>query len=493
MKKLFAKILPVLLGIPVVVGALLFFNNKKKLTEEEASSQELQKDSVIGIVPPLPTNANQFQEFTVNSDKDTVLIINTGSMISIPKGAFVDEKGDSVKGDINIVYREFHSLGEIILSGIPMAYDSAGIKQQFESGGMFEINGLQNDKEIFIRKDKQIDVSMASFNNNTDDEFGQYKLNKASNKWDYIKKDERMEVNVLDSIKKEKQLRKKISMIKPIPIHTFSIDAGQFPHLSAYKDVIFKVSDKTKYFNYYESCWLGAKVEATKNKGEYRIVFKRGKDTMEVFATNFAESKEFKQQLEKFEKASKEMAKRIGLELKADYDQLASKVEQYKNALGQYEVARIAYQEFLDEEIRVEKEKERKKTDPNYGNDIIFSAFKIGSFGVYNSDCPQMYPKGREMVATFVDDKNARIAIRSVYLFEKGRNVAFGVNYRKIPFDPKKENVLLVVTQNKGIASVTSAMINEKCRNTNHPAFTLQFNEKKLYTPQDINDMIFNQ
>ena len=93
-------------------------------------------------------------------------ILENGSEICIPKGAFVNQKGERIHSDVEIKYREFHKAAEIIASGIPMDYDSAGVKHHFESAGMFEIRAYQkNGQEVFLANDKSIQVNMAADSN----------------------------------------------------------------------------------------------------------------------------------------------------------------------------------------------------------------------------------------------------------------------------------------------------------------------------------------
>ena len=45
-------------------------------------------------------------------------------------------------------YREYLDQKDVFLSGIPMNYDSADVRYNFESGGMFEMNAItENNKK----------------------------------------------------------------------------------------------------------------------------------------------------------------------------------------------------------------------------------------------------------------------------------------------------------------------------------------------------------
>jgi hypothetical protein len=99
--------------------------------------------------------------YTANAATGGVVEYPSGTKIMIPSNAFVDAGGNAVKGDVTIDYREFRDPIDILVSGIPMVYDSAGAKGDFESAGMFEINASVNGKEVFLAPGKKVDVEFA--------------------------------------------------------------------------------------------------------------------------------------------------------------------------------------------------------------------------------------------------------------------------------------------------------------------------------------------
>lgn len=85
----------------------------------------------------------------------------SGTKINIPANAFVDAAGNPVTGNVTIDYREFRDHVDILLSGIPMKYDSAGQSGDFKSAGMFEINASVNGEEVFLAPGKTINMDFA--------------------------------------------------------------------------------------------------------------------------------------------------------------------------------------------------------------------------------------------------------------------------------------------------------------------------------------------
>jgi hypothetical protein len=101
-------------------------------------------------------------DLAVDAEKGKTLTFDNGTSIVIPENAFVDAKGNAIKGDVEVKYREFHDATDIIASGITMVYDSAGQKYNFETAGMFEIRANQNEHPVFVAQGKNIQVNLAS-------------------------------------------------------------------------------------------------------------------------------------------------------------------------------------------------------------------------------------------------------------------------------------------------------------------------------------------
>lgn len=139
---------------------------------------------ISSITPPLKHETNKGIELTINPLKDTTITLQSNSFIYIPKETFVDEEGNTIKETVQINYKEYRTIGEIILSGIPMEYDSSGQTYNFESAGMIDIRGFCREQEVFIAKDKSIEIELASLKSEID--FNTYTLNEETGKWTYI-------------------------------------------------------------------------------------------------------------------------------------------------------------------------------------------------------------------------------------------------------------------------------------------------------------------
>jgi hypothetical protein len=132
--------------------------------------------------------------FTLNAQKKETVKLKTGSSFEIPANSLVDSLGNPIKGEYTIHFNEYHSLTDILLSGIPMTYDSSNTTYNFVSGGMFDIKATQNNSELFLTENAEIKVNIASTNEDEDMNF--YALNEDNGVWDYkdTKKGEKKKV-----------------------------------------------------------------------------------------------------------------------------------------------------------------------------------------------------------------------------------------------------------------------------------------------------------
>ncbi len=126
--------------------------------------------------------AQQVYEFDASEEKN--IITDAGTKIKFLPNNFVDKSGNIIKGKVKITFREFHDLADIMASGIQMTYDSAGVKHNFESAGMFELRGSQNGQDIFIAKEKPVKLDLISQKNGA---FNQYYLEETKQNTAFIK------------------------------------------------------------------------------------------------------------------------------------------------------------------------------------------------------------------------------------------------------------------------------------------------------------------
>lgn len=152
------------------------------------------------IAPPISKLNVPYTSYKVKAEQGATIKHKTNSKIIIPKKAFVNKQGEDIIGDVEIQYREFHNQADIIACGIPMSYDSAGVKSTLESAGMIDIRGYQNGEPIFINPKKQITIEFQS--EHTADKYNMYVLDTIAKNWVYISRD-----NSLKGLKRHEEKR----------------------------------------------------------------------------------------------------------------------------------------------------------------------------------------------------------------------------------------------------------------------------------------------
>ena len=162
---------------------------------------------------------------------DTIYLANDTKII-VPANAFVGKNGKAIRGAVEIDFQEYHSDAEVILSGIPMKYDSAGTSYSLETDGMFKISGKQKGERIEIAPKKLLTVFTKSYKEDTPC-FNHYTQNKEG-EWKYKKTKER----VLNS---ENEISKELTKIKKLDKEAVSIDfylnTSKYPELSQFKNI----------------------------------------------------------------------------------------------------------------------------------------------------------------------------------------------------------------------------------------------------------------
>ena len=154
-------------------------NKKNKVKKEIIVSKAI--NAVLN--EPLPELRIKPTIFTLNADQNETVELESGSSFEIKKNTLIDEQGEVVKGQFQVEWTEYHTLSDILLSGIPMEYDSLGKQYNLVSGGMFKINAFQDGKKLAVKEGKEIKVNIASINDTPCLNF--YKLDTVSGKWDY--------------------------------------------------------------------------------------------------------------------------------------------------------------------------------------------------------------------------------------------------------------------------------------------------------------------
>lgn len=485
----------VLAGITVIctISYLTLFNNetKQNKTHETLTTQSIAKQTTLTkkkfINEPLQKLKINYTSYKINNAKGGEIKHPTSSKIKVPKNTFIDKNGKDIIGDVTIEYREFHDAADIIASGIPMVYDSAGTKYNLESAGMFDIKGSQNGEPVFIKPDKNLEVNLAS--TNPENRFNQYYLDTVAENWQYLKKDDKLTsiktgntphknstINIepnskLQNLKNQIEvvIPKKIDSVKivyakkaealpkakepkkinkPTPGRpTFLLEGSynEFPELVAFDNVIFEVGPENKNYckEMHEITWSDVKVSEGPIKGKNYLLTLSYRNRIEkliVYPTLSGEN---------FDKAEKKYEKKF-----AEYTALVEKRESdEKRLLAEMEIKQKAYLADIkkkQDEYTIEQVKLLAAAKQNQENQLATSfnsmssqakttrLFSVSQFGIYNSDCPHNQPTGKTVTPIFVLNESP-ISPDMIYIVDHKTKTVLNISAKdgfKISYDP---------------------------------------------------------
>ncbi len=476
-----------IVAVAAITTIVLKLNNTNTPTTQSVKQETTAIDSVAianfykneeakpCINPPLTDINIPVTIYKVIAEKGAILNFKTGSKIIIPKNSFADKGGKLLKGEVELHYREFHDPVDFFLSGIPMTYDSAGMRYHFESAGMMEMLAYQDGKPVNISPGKLIDIELAS--NYTGSEYNLYKLDTLANNWSCLGKDktvedkpdskvtatttakqleQTIEYKTVETKKEEvqKEKNKKIAVLpkliaepeKPEQAkkdkYTFNldIDAKEYPELAIYKGVLFEVGNENKSFNssMYDVTWDEAIIKEGPEKGRnYLLTLKKTSKKYDLVVYPVFEGKNYetamKEYQEKYSKYTAALDKRKTEEKKIE--------EVYQ--------AQLAQLKKQEQELELKwKEQQENQFRQMSAQEKVHRMFAINGFGVYNCDNPLAYPTGVSCTAGLNNEKDIKLMCYDVFLVDKEKNALF--SYTKNPvvkfsFNPESKNLLWTV------------------------------------------------
>lgn len=404
------------------------------------------------VAPPLASVRIPFTEFIVDPAVGLDTAISSGSVISVPQHAFLDGNGKKVDKPVTLTYREFLDPIDFFLSGIPMQYDSAGKKYEFESGGMFEINAFLDGEPLKVNPASPIKIQLPL--DSARHSFNKYYLDTVARNWVYKGKvdtrdaggfipvaDPASPEKVWKEAKKQVQALEKRKPCEPKKLdenkYNFNIaaDPEEFPELAQYRGMRFEVSDDTRNFTsaMYKTVWEDVSILENVPGLNYKLLLKKGETEHSVIVTPVFHGADHKEAVKIFEKKFSRYNKQLK----------ERKQEEEK-----------AYQRYLAEQSRADMQ--ATKNSVNLGSRRLMQTLMVDGFGFWNSDWPFILPKGVLLWLNLVDENGQEIANPNCYLVDKSFNSLFyysSKTLKRFQFDPRSENMMWA-TSEKGLYMV---------------------------------------
>lgn len=519
------------MSLVTAVGIFSVFYFTKQSTPVEVMVNESTKIvTKRPFINPAFSNLDiTFETMSVQAESGGTLKLKNGSIIKIPKNAFKDEKGNQVSGKVDIRYREFRDAIDMLVSGIPMQYDSVGPKSQLESAGMFEIQGVQNGKTIALTKDIVVEMASTNFAGN----FNQYFLDTVSRTWKYLGRDKIVKdknkvdlasendfimsdtsadfndngfgdnsltvyQNKVQSTKENINALKKEEPVKPIKTkvqnYHFDLDVlpSEFPELTDYRGLQFEVGPENKSFNekLYAIVWDDVKLNYNTPGKNYKIAFVKDGKTSEFVVYPVYQGKDSVKVMAlyqtKFKTYEKKLNERILAEKKAK--------EEYELQQKKWEEERIAEQKRYEAEQKKYAEEALKKSSSiDYSN--IRNAFTVNQFGIYNSDCPFRFSNEVTMKISFTNENGKPLQVDIAYHIDAKRNTLFSHYYGNskaytFNYDQKSRNTLFSVSSKNELWVFSTEDFKTVSPAEGKYTFKMKKSDKTFKTVQGLRDYL---
>ncbi|PLX00017.1 MAG: hypothetical protein C0594_16255 [Marinilabiliales bacterium] len=466
----------------VSLGLYYILNNIQKHPEITDLENHEQLDFRM-IDPPLENIDIDYTKFVMESASDSGFYISPrGTKLRIPPDCFVYHDGKKVEGEVELYFREFHDPVDFFVSGINMEYDTLGQKKIFESAGMIDMHGKKDGQNIFIAEGKEIHVSMASAWKGN--HYNVYYLDTVMQKWEYRLKDKvtdaksvqeshtiysqnyqfnfeadverqmpddetMLEMNrQLTEAKLNYEDQQALRPEEPRKVspdrYSFDLDIkeDEFPELQAYKDVCFEVLPEQMFTpKVFETEWNDIKLEKADEELVYLVTLSNDKQKKQyrvqpVFKEeSFTEAKkQYNQQFEEYTALLKDKQRKV--------DSIAAVINKMtrRNKLPANEVE-------MQDTARVLRNSNYEQASLNA---LVTRTFAISQFGIWNSDFPSEYPKGKNLTARFAQPNNSNPGFKTIYQAVNDVNALYNYKpdrYNQFSYNKRKENLLWAVNK----------------------------------------------
>lgn len=439
------------IGVLFTLGVEVLSPEFEKEEERKVNESVLDIDALEDtecIHKPVKELDVEYKVFDFQNEEGGTFTLESGTKIIIPKNAI-----EAKKGNLKLKVRELNTESDKFLSGVKM---DIGSDEAFESNGMVELLVVdQNGTDCSLNKEKKIDVSLVLKAEPKGFDF--WKLNKNSKNWekypvtyenssvkDQISKSQleselkavTNELRLIDESLSELSTPSEVDFKLPIQGNQrFDLDfeLSHFPELKMVKGMEFEVFTSEKYDKTFtRKKW--SKVDLSKEGKNYFVQFESKNESFKIQVRPILKGQDklnaeekFKDALIDYQITKKELESKAEKKLK----ERNLKAKQLEEIISTLKSASL-----LPEERIV--------------NNVNRANFSISSFGYYNCDKVNRYPKPINKELIFCYDEGQPINVESVYIFDRTNNMRYnyGDSYNhslnRLGFVKDAENILLV-------------------------------------------------
>lgn len=478
-------------AVITIVASVVFLGKPASNLVKKSHNDSTAKN----IIHPIANLDIAYDTFTVNVAQGDTLVYKGCTKIIVPPAAINKTNGAQIS-TTKVVYREFQNQTEIMTSGIPMQYDTAGKKLLLESGGMFEFRSIENDEQI--NPEKSIEIKMCSQHNQQG--FNWYALDDKTGQWKYIKPvtmptpvedSDSMKTATLENkaARKVPSAPQSVSNItielpkkRPTPEpkrksakgYTFTVPEPDVPELAIYSNLVFEVLPGQNFNpNSLPDYWDEISVKPTAVFGQYLLTLKDSKQTLKYKAIPvFETEKDYQQALKDFKKQETEYNKK-----------LAKQEEERKKQ--------------AEQNVQLDFQAQPTTPTSNLNYSSMAYSLTINKFGYYNSDRPIKNISISKQIQYEVAGGGSNQP--QVYQYFLNRNAVM-VNYNYSPgkinitYNKEDECVLVVfLNQSSSIAVVSPEKYKSQIVNGNASTIAFEKVDLSFNNTKDLHSFIVSK
>lgn len=521
-------------AIAIVLGGIFSTPGQPVLTADEYFARQ------AFVNPPLPPSVQpQFTSFRVNANQGGVYEYPSGSRLVVPAAAFADDRGRLIEGEVDIHYREMHDYVDFFLAGVPLHYDSAGIRYQLESAGMIEIYAEKEGQRVQLAPGKNIDVELvseiilSSFNLSVPPRYHVYQLDTFSREWLYqdVDRIQFIEDEILDENDPLRQHKEELlarydaiesaaaeearsieaTIPKPVePLRPQRADSGR-PTLELsfldgsldvedsrggevrselaklqqmYDGVIWQISPSSPAVDEraFQVNWQSVRIRPVNNR-DYELTLIHPQNQATLIVSPVLTGSDYERALQRYEAEYRdyEAAKAAReAQLREQKEALNQKVEQQKD------IALKAYDDKLAD-LRAGGQEFGEATRYLIRRKVV-NRFKATGFGFWN--CDRLAPPAEERIqASFRDQHGNFYRSHTAYLADRSQNTVYrfyATDQTLLQFDPDSENLLWIVTDDHKIALISPEDFRKASVNKSSYTLPLKLIDKEIRTEEDV-------
>lgn len=470
-------------GIAILWFMLIVNPSERRLPPSQVAEAYFASQPFVN--PPIGDVQPAFVNFAVNAQSGGEILYASGSKLVIPRQAFHNDRGENIRGEVDIRFRELIDYVDFFLAGVPMTYDSAGVRYHFESAGMLEIYAEQDGRPVHLAPGKSIEVVLFSEILVDDLQatpvFNVYKLDTAARQWRYygpdqieflndISYDENdplagAKENLLARLKnidqKEEAALAELEATIPVPVKPLrpfpndpNVTTFEFPTdipnsqvAALYEGTVWQLSPNNAPFDenmLVEYQWDLESIEKINNQ-EYEIVLTKPDYTLRILAAPTLIGEDYQKALDRYQ-ADQQAYDNILAERENQLTLQRDAINAW--AAEERDAVIAAYEKTVKETAFV-------NTSPSsvFRRKVI-NRFTVNSLGLWNCDRP-VRPDKKEVMFPLKDQKGNVYQNMTAFVVDKTHNTIYRYyagEDQPLPLEESSENLLWVVTEDQKVA-----------------------------------------